>query len=37
MNDERRLAVLDYNYKAGWLTKEKYEELREEILRGMKK
>jgi hypothetical protein len=37
MNDEKRLAVLEYNHKAGWISKEKYESLKAEILRGMKK
>jgi|tagenome__1003787_1003787.scaffolds.fasta_scaffold17292776_2 hypothetical protein len=37
MNDENRLNILEYNHKAGWLSKEKYEALRAEILKGMKK
>lgn len=37
MNDEKRLAVLEYNHKAGWISTTKYEELKAEILKGMKK
>jgi hypothetical protein len=37
MNDEKRLAVLEYNHKAGWIGKDKYEEIKAQILRDMKK
>jgi hypothetical protein len=37
LNDEKRLAVLEYNYKAGWISKEKYESIKAEMMKGMKK
>lgn len=37
MNTEKRLAVIEYNYKAGWMNKEKYEEIKAAILKEMKK
>jgi hypothetical protein len=33
MNAEKRLAVLEYNHKAGWITTEKFEQLKAEILK----
>lgn len=37
MNTEKRLAVLEYNFKAGWISQEKYENLKAEMLKELKK